>query len=323
MAIQMMQAIQVHQYGEPEQLKLEQVPRPEPQAGEVLIRVRATGVLPAEWKMRKGFFQAIRPAIFPYIPGSAMSGVIEKVGSGVTSFHPGQAVFGRSIHGTYAEYTTTAVEPPALKPETFSLLALKPDYLSFDEAAAISGGATIAWTALFGDGALQAGQHVLIHGAAGGVGSFAVQFAKWKDAHVIATTSTANVDLVQSLGAETVIDYNMRRFENVVHDLDLVLDTLGGETLQRSMHVIKRKGTLVSLLEQPDQKKAQELGIHAIKNAVAPTSDLLNTIVRLIEEGQVKKPIIGHIFPLEDAAQAHILSQTGHGRGRIILHISD
>jgi NADPH:quinone reductase-like Zn-dependent oxidoreductase len=230
MSKQMMQAIRVHQYGGPEQLKLEQIPRPEPQAGEVLIRVYAAGVLPAEWKMRQGFFKGIQ---LPYIPGSAVAGVVEEIGPGVTTFQKGQAVFGRSIHGAYAEYTTTPVEPPALKPETFSLLALKPETLSFDEAATISGGATTAWAALFGDGALQAGQRVLIHGAAGGVGSFAVQFARLKGAHVIGTASTANLDFVRSLGAETVIDYTTTPFEQAVHNVDLVLDTIGGETLRR------------------------------------------------------------------------------------------
>ena len=317
-----MQAIRVHQYGGSEQLKLEQIPRPEPQAGEVLIRVHATGVLPVEWKIRQGFFQAIFPAVFPYILGSAVAGVVEEVGPGVTTFQKGQAVFGRSIHGTYAEYTTTAVEPPALKPETFSLLALKPETLSFDEAATISGGATIAWTALFEDGALQAGQHVLIHGAAGGVGLFAVQFARWKGAQVIGTTSTANVDFVRSLGAETVIDYTATPFEQVVHDVDLVLDTIGGKTLRRSLDVVKRGGTLVSLLEQPASELAQKRGIRATKNRVSPTSEHLRTIAQLIDKGQVRA-VVGKIFPLHEVRQAHELSQTGHGRGRIVLHVAD
>ena len=322
MSKQMIQAIRVHQYGGPEQLKLEQIPCPEPQAGEVLMRVHAAGVLPADWKVRQGLFKNFVPTSFPYIPGSAVAGVVEEVGLRVTTFQKGQAVFGRSTHGAYAEYTTTAVDAPALGPETFSLLALKPETLSFDEAATISGGATIAWTALFEDGALQAGQRVLIHGAAGGVGSFAVQLARWKGAQVIGTTSKANRDFVRSLGAETVIDYTSTPFEQVVHDVDLVLDTIGGETLQRSMQVVKRGGTLVSLLEQPAPDLAQKYGIRARKNAARPTNDLLQTIVRLIDEGQVKVTI-AHTFPLREAYLAHELSQTGHGRGRIVLHIAD
>lgn len=321
MTRQTMQAIRVHQYGGPEQLKLEEVPRPEPQAGEVLIRVYAAGVLPAEWKMREGFFKNIFPVSFPYIPGSAMAGVVAEIGPGVTSFEKGRAVFGRTTNGAYAEYTTTAVEPPALAPQTFSLLALKPDTLSFAEAATISGGATIAWTALFEDGGLQSGQRVLIHGAAGGVGLYAVQFARWKGAQVLATASTANLDFVRSLGVETVIDYTVTPFEQAAHEVDLVLDTIGRETLQRSMNVVKPGGTLVSLLEQPPQEEARERGIRAIKNAATPTSDTLQTIAKLMVEGQVRA-VVGQTFPLREARQAHELSQSGHGRGRIVLRIT-
>lgn len=320
MAKQTMQAICVHQYGGPEQLRLEQVPRPEPQVGEVLIRVHAAGVLPADWKVRQGLFQDWFPIQFPYIPGSAVAGVVEEIGPGVTTFQKGQAVFGRATNGAYAEYTTTAVESPALKPKTFSLLALKPDTLSFAETATLSGGATTAWAALFGDGDLQAGQRVLIHGAAGGVGLFAVQFARWKGAQVIGTASTANVDFVRSLGAETVIDYTTTPFEQVMSEVDFVLDTIGGKTLRRSMEVVKRGGTLVSLVEQPPQEKAQERNIRALKNAVTPTNEHLRTIAQLIVEGQIKA-VVGKTFPLYEARQAHELSQTGHGRGRIVLQI--
>jgi NADPH:quinone reductase-like Zn-dependent oxidoreductase len=201
-------------------------------------------------------------------------------------------------------------------------LAEKPETLSFDEAATISGGATIAWTALFEDGALQAGQRVLIHGAAGGVGSFAVQFARWKGAQVIGTTSKANMDFVRALGAETVIDYTSTPFEQMVYDVDLVLDTIGGETLQRSMQVIKHGGTLVSLLEQPSPDLAQKYGIRAKKNAALPTNSLLRTIAQLIDVGRLKVTI-AQTFPLREASLAHELSQIGHGRGRIVLRIAD
>ncbi len=316
-----MQAIRVHQYGGPEQLHLEQIPCPEPHAGEVLIRVHAAGVLPAEWKTRQGFFKDVFPVSFPYIPGSAVAGVVEEIGPGVRGFQKGQAVFGRTTSGAYAEYTTTAVEPPALTPKTFSLLARKPAGLSFDEAATISGGATIAWTALFEDGALQAGQRVLIHGAAGGVGVYAVQFARWKGAQVIGTASTANVEFVHALGAEMVIDYTTTPFEQLVYDVDLVLDTIGGATLQRSLDVVKPGGTLVSLLEQPSQEQAQERDIRALKNVVTPTNEHLQTIAQLIVEGQVRA-IVGKTFPLQAARQAHELSQSGHGRGRIVLQMN-
>jgi len=312
MSKRMMQAIRVYQYGGPEQLKLEQISCPEPQPDEVLVRVYATGVLPIEWKIRQGLFHAFNPATFPYIPGSAFAGVVEEVGSLVTTFRSGQAVFGRSNKGTYAEYTTVSGETIALKPES----------LGFDEAATISGGATTAWEALFDHGGLQAGQRVLILGAAGGVGSFAVQLARWKGAQVIGTTGAANVDFVRSLGAETVVDYTSTPVEQVVHDVDLVVDTVGGQTLESAWPVIKRGGRLVSTAGQPSKEKARELGIGALFfSGGRPSSERLQTIAQLIDEGQVKATL-ARIFPLREASLAHELSQSGHGRGRIVLHIA-
>lgn len=329
MSVETMQAIRVHAYGGPEQLALEQIPRPQPQAGELLIRVHAAGVLPMDCYLRQGRMAAMMPKSFPYIPGTAFAGVVEALGAGVTTFQTGQAICGRSPQGTYAEYTTVQAHAPALAPDSvgyrqsaaISPLALMPAALSFDEAATLSGGATTAWTALFEDGGLQAGQRVLIHGAAGGVGAFAVQFASWKGAQVIATASAANLGFVRSLGAETVIDYATTPFEEVAHDVDLVLDTIGGATLQRSIQVVKRGGTLVSVLEPPPAQLAQELGIRAIKNATLPTSAHLQSIVRLIDARHIR-PTIRQIFALDQAAQAHALCETGHGRGRIVLHIA-
>lgn len=307
-----MQAIQVHEFGGPEQLRLEQIPRPEPQTGEVLVRIHAVGVLPAEWKMRRGdFHRPGTPARFPYIPGSAFAGVIESLGPDVTAFEPGQAVFGRTTHGAYAEYTTVATDT----------LALKPDALSFADAATISGGATVAYTALFENADLQPGQRVLIHGGAGGVGLFAVQFAVQRGAYVIATAGPANVEFVRLLGAETVIDYTAAPFEQSAQNVDVVLDTVGGETMCRSMSVVRPGGILVSLLQEPPQDIAQELGIRAMHNSVTqpfPSTHLLQTIAERMASGQMKTAIAA-TFPLAQARQAHVLSQTGHGRGRIVL----
>jgi NADPH:quinone reductase-like Zn-dependent oxidoreductase len=312
MSTQTMQAILVHNYGGPEQLKLEEVQRPEPQAGEVLIQVHAAGVNPADWKIRQGLLKDVLPIQFPYIPGFDLAGVVEEVGPGVTAFQKGQAVFGQSTKGTYAEYTTASGETLALKPKT----------LNFDEAAAIPAGATTAWQALFDHGELQAGQRVLIQGAAGGVGSFAVQFARWKGAHVIGTASTSNVDFVRSLGAETVIDYTSTPVEQVVHDVDLVLDTVGAQTLESSLQAVKRGGTLVTIAGQPPEEKVKERGVRVALFSASVSSKLLQTFAQLIDEGQVKV-VIGRVFPLRDARQAHELSQSGHGRGRIVLHIAD
>lgn len=312
MSTQTMQAIRVHNYGGPEQLKLEQVPRPEPQAGEVLIRVHAAGVNPVDWKFRQGRMKDFIPMQFPYIPGADLAGVVQEIGPGVTAFQEGQAVFGQSARGAYAEYTTASVTTLALKPKT----------LNFDEAAAIPVGATTAWQALFDHGELQPGQRVLVQGAAGGVGLFAVQFARWKGAHVIGTTSTANLDFVRSLGAETVVDYTTTPVESVVHDVDLVLDTVGGQTLESSLRVLKRGGTLVPIAGQPSKEQAQELGIRVVSMSARVSSELLQTFAQLIDEGQVKV-VVGATFPLRDAPKAHELSQSGHGRGRIVLHIAD
>jgi NADPH:quinone reductase-like Zn-dependent oxidoreductase len=325
-----MQAVQVHRYGGPEELKLERIPRPEPKTGELLVRVYAAGVLPIETAVRQGRMARVMPAAFPYIPGTAFSGVIEALGPGVTGWGIGQAICGRSPNGTYAEYTTLPAEAPpaALGADGYRLstaivpLAPKPASLSFDEAATLSGGATTAWTALFGDGDLRAGQRILIHGAAGGVGLFAVQFAKWKGTHVIATTSTANLNFVRSLSADLVIDYTNTSFEVVVHDVDFVLDTIGGDTLLRSMPLVRRGGTVVSIVQEPPAALAAELGIRAVKNAVLPASEHLRSIVKLIDEGHAR-PTIRRIFPLHEATKAHQLSETGHGRGRIVLHIAD
>jgi NADPH:quinone reductase-like Zn-dependent oxidoreductase len=309
MSRQTMQAIRVHQYGEPEQLIMEQIPVPVPAEGEVLVHIQATGVLPAEWKTRQGMFHNFRPSTFPYIPGSAFAGVITEIGPGVTDFQPGQTVFGRSEHGAYAEYTTVSVKT----------LAHKPERLSFAEAATISGGATTAWVALFDNGELQPGQRVLIHGGAGGVGLFAVQFARWKGAQVIATASAQNLAFVQALGADTVIDYTVQPFEEVVHDVDLVLDTIGGAVLNRSMGIVKRGGTLISLLVPPSQEQASAYGIRAAMNSVTqpfPSTHLLHTIAQLIDAGQVKTTI-GQTFHLQQARLAHELRLTG--RGRIVL----
>jgi NADPH:quinone reductase-like Zn-dependent oxidoreductase len=325
-----MQTISVHQFGGPEVLTVGQVPRPEPQEGEVLVRIHAAGVLPIECFVRRGALAGIVPKSLPYIPGTAFSGVIEEIGPGVTKFQKGQAVCGRAPNGTYAEYTTVQANPPAAVPNTagylqsasVSPLVLKPETLSFDEAATLSGGATTAWTALFEDGELQAGQRVLIHAAAGGVGLFAVQFARWKGAQVFGTASTRNLEFVRSLGAETVIDYTTTAFEDVVHDVDFVLDTVGGETLQRSLKVLRRGGTLVTVMEPAPVEQAEQLGVRAIKNAVFPTSEHLRKIVQLIDEGHAR-PTIQDTFSLYEAHLAHELCETGHGRGRIVLHIAD
>src|SRR5947209_6955538 len=311
MSTRTINAIQVHDYGDTDQLKLEQIPQPEPQEGEVLVRVYAAGVNPVDWKIRSGLMKAFRPSTFPYVPGADLAGVVEKVGPGVTIFQPGQEVFGRSSNGSYAQYTIAPANALALKPKT----------LSFAEAATIPVGATTAWQGIFDHGNLQPGQRVLILGGAGGVGLFAVQFARWEGAYVISTASTNNVDFVRSLGAETAIDYTKTRVEDAIHDVDLVFDTVGGEALASAYPTLKRGGMLVSIAGQPDEAKARELGVRTARFSAEVNSELLSTFAQLITEGPVKA-VVGPTFPLSEAGEAQALSQSGHGRGRIILHVA-
>jgi len=312
MANSTIQSIRVHQYGGPEQLKLEQVQRPTPKEGEVLVRVHAAGVNPVDWKIRRGDFQNFWPRELPYVPGADIAGIVEEVGPGVTAFQPGQAVFGQSANGAYTEYAIASIET----------LAAKPEKISFDEAATIPIGATTAWQGIFDNGKLQPGQTVLIQGAAGGVGLFAVQFAHWKGAHVIGTTSGKHVDAIRQLGADKVINYEDTPIESAIEKVDLVLDTVGGTTLAQSYQLVKRGGHLVTIAGAPDEAKAKELGIHVASFSATVSSQLLQQFAQLIEEGRVRV-IIERTYPLSAAVQSHEHSQSGHGLGRIVLHIAD
>lgn len=309
MATLTMRAVQVHAYGGPEQLKLEEKPRPEPLSGEVLLRVYAAGVNPIDWKIRQGLLKAVQPVTFPFTPGIEVAGVVEDVGPDVTALKRGQAVLGQTSAGAYAEYITIPARALALKPQT----------LSFAEAATVPVGATTAWRALFDHGGLTAGQRVVIVGAAGGVGVFAVQLAKWKGAEVIATTSTANIEFVRSLGADTVVDYTATSLESVVQDVDLVLDGVGTETLSSSLATLRRGGTLISIAGPPSQTEAQARGVHAMMSRGAASTPL-QRMTQLINEGHLKVTV-GKTFPLGNVQQAHEYSRSGHGRGRTVLLI--
>ena len=309
MATPTMRVIHMYRYGGPEQLKLEEKARPELSSGEVLLRVHAAGVNGIDWKIRQGLLKEFQPVTFPYTPGIEVAGVVEEVGPGVTTFEIGQAVMGQVASGGYAEYVTVPVEALALKPET----------LRFAEAAAVPVGATTAWRTLFDHGGLTAGQRVLIQGAAGGVGLFAVQLAKWKGAQVIGTTSTANLDFVRSLGADMVVDYTTTPVESVVQDVDLVLDGVGGETLSSSLAALRRGGTLISIAGLPSQEQAQARGVRAMMSRGGASAPL-ETFRRLIDEGHLKVTA-GKTFPLSEVQQAHEYSQSGHGRGRIVLRV--
>src|SRR5437773_10379703 len=227
-----MKAVQIHAFGGPEVLQYEDVPQPQPRPNEILVRVHAASVNPVDWKIREGHLSATLPMIM----GIDFSGVVESVGNGVTKYRSGDAVFGQVADesGGYAEYAV-AME---------SDVARKPEELDHIRAAALPVAGLVPWQALFDTANLTAGQTVLIHGAAGGVGSFAVQFAKWKGARVLGTASGAHVEQVRQLGADQVIDYRKTKFEEVARDVDVVLDTIGGETQERSWRVLKPGGEI-------------------------------------------------------------------------------
>jgi NADPH:quinone reductase-like Zn-dependent oxidoreductase len=308
-----MKAVRVHEYGAPEVLKYEDAPKPTPAAGEVLIRVHAAAINPVDRAIRQGLFKDRIRYHLPMIPGWDVSGVIEAVGPGVTRLKVGDEVYSRpdiGRDGAYADYVVVKESEVALKPKSI-------DHVN---AAAIPLTALTAWQALFNAGKLSAGQTVLIHGAAGGVGSFAVQLAKIKGARVIGTASQRNHDYLRSLGADQVIDYNTTKFEDVVRNVDVVLDTITHDTADRSYGIIRKGGIYVSILMPPSQEKAAAHGIHVAHVFVQPSIDQLNELATLVDSGKLKVQI-EKVFPLSDARAAHDLNATGHTRGKIVLRV--
>jgi NADPH:quinone reductase-like Zn-dependent oxidoreductase len=309
-----MQAMRFHSYGGPEVLVLEEAPRPEPGADEVLIRVQAAGVNPLDWKVRAGHVRQWLHHRLPLIPGWDVSGVVTEVGSKVTDFKAGDAVYGMldfGRNGAYAEYVAAQV----------GHLAPKPGTVDHVQAAAVPLAALTAWQSLFEAGHLAGGQTVLIHAAAGGVGHFAVQFAKWQGARVMGTASADNAEFLRELGADVVIDYRSSRFEEELGEkVNLVLDTIGGETQERSWQVLKPEGLLVATLGITSPKTARQYGVSGKGVSVRPDPGQLEQIADLINAGKVK-PAISKVLPLAQAVQAHKLSQAGHVRGKIVLQV--
>lgn len=305
-----MRAIQIHRYGEPEPLKLEETARPAPEAGEVLVRIYAAGVNPMDWLIPQGLMKDVQPVTFPFIPGIEVAGVVEEVGPGVTADLIGQAVLGQVAKGAYAEYVSVPIKA----------LALKPKSLSFFEAAAFPLNATTAWRALFDNGGLTAGQRVLIQGAINGMGVFAVQLAKWKGAHVIAASTAANLAFVRALGADTVVDYATTPVEHVVRDADLVVHG-GAATLSSSLAALRRGGTLISgaRLGPKEQEQVQARGVRAMTSR-GETNVSLETLTRLADEGYLKVPV-GKVFPLREVLHAHEYIRSGQGLGRFVLRV--
>ncbi len=318
MSMDLMQAVRFHRFGPPQELVMESIPRPpSPGAGQVLVRVRASGVNPFDVALRAGLVQNRVPISLPAIPGVELSGTIEEAGPDVTNFERGQSVYANTLenigNGSYAEYILLPVHTVARMPRN----------LDYDQAASIAHGARTAWSGLFESGDLQPGQRLLVHGGAGGVGMYVIQLAHLKGAHVMTTTSRANFEFVRALGADEVIDYTQTKFEDVVKDVDMVYDNVGGETLERSWQTLKRGGILVSAVGFPSEETANTLGVRCAR-VMFPRDIkyILSEVTSLVEAGDLK-PHIRKLFPLEQASLAHVLCETRHGRGRIVLHIAD
>jgi len=302
-----------HAFGGPAVLKMEDLPRPELGEEELLVKVMAAGVNPVDYKIREGKYPDVKAEQLPYVPGREIAGVVEACGGLVDEWKEGDAIFAMLgiEHGGYAEYAIVKDSEAAAKPRSLDFIA----------AASVPLAGLTAWQGLFRYGELKAGQRVLIHGGSGGVGHFAIQFAKVAGAYVITTVSAPHIDFVRSLGADQVIDYKAQRFEDVVKDVDLVYDLVAGQTQERSFEVLKHGGILVSTLSEPSQEKARAKGVRALRYTCKENAGELEEIGRLIDDGKVK-PKIARTYALAEAASAQDFVEQGHTEGKVVLKIA-
>jgi NADPH:quinone reductase-like Zn-dependent oxidoreductase len=308
-----MRAVVAHEYGGPEKLKLEEVPVPEPKENEILVRVIASGANPADPLILNGKYAKEFGTHLPLILGYDMAGVVVKTGTKVSKLKVGDPVYAYLLWGGgWAEY--------CISNETES--AIKPESLSFVDASAVPLAALTAWQALADIGKIQSGQTVLIHGGSGGVGTFAIQIAKTRGARVIATASTANQDLLKQLGADVAIDYTKPNWESTVHDIDFALLPVGGETMRRTYGVMKKGGTIATLISRADPAELEKRGIRGAPVFSHPDANELAEITKLIDAGKIK-PIVSQVLPLTDAAKADAQAETHHTRGKVVLKIAD
>jgi NADPH:quinone reductase-like Zn-dependent oxidoreductase len=295
------------QVGEGGTLSVQEMPVPKPGAGEVLIKVRSAGVNPVDWK--------IAARRVGQVAGTDVSGVIDTLGDGVTGWKVGDQVLGFARQsGSYAEYAVVAVDS----------LARKPKSMTFEEAAGVPIAAETAYRALHEVGGVKPGQTVLIHGAAGGVGSAAVQIARAAGAHVIGTASANNLEFLKSIGADQAIDYRAQKFEEVVKNVDLVLNTANKETNDRSIGVVREGGMLVSIVGMPDQIMCGVAKIRCgmpIRDSGASNAEMLARVVELADAGKFRV-IVDSVFPMEQAGKAWEKSRERHARGKLIIQVS-
>jgi len=319
----------IEETGGPDVLRYAPMPTPVPQEGQVLIKVAYAGVNPADWKNRQGLLAAYRPYHFPYIIGFDAAGTVAAIGAGVSGFAIGERVFtptnhGQGGQGSYAQYTLASADR----------VAHVPDGLGLDQAAALPVAALTAWQGLFDRGGLSRGQTALIHGGAGGLGGFAVQFARWAGARVAATCSTGNVEYLQSLGVERVIDYRREDIAAAVMEwapggVDYLMDAVGVSTLPNALDLVRRGGLFVSIptLVDDGDMAAASIAAHGkgVRREFSVMSDMdcaptLQRIAELLVNGDIKLPPLRE-FALQEAAEAHRLIETGHTRGKIVLRV--
>jgi NADPH:quinone reductase-like Zn-dependent oxidoreductase len=300
-----LRAVLVHETGSPDVLSFEETERPEPGGGEVLIRVHAVSVNPIDWKYRRGFI----PKQLPAVLGNDVSGTVEL--SRADGFSAGDEVFGIAASGGYAEFATAPAR----------VIAKKPAGVSHEQAAAIPVAGLTAWQALFDRANLQRGQTALIAGAAGGVGHFAVQFAKHAGARAVGSGSSRNRDFVLGLGADEYVDYTHQDVAESVSDVDVVFDTVGGDTTRSLLAAVRAGGALITIAGAVPEQAATERGVHAELLVMSPSSEQLAGIAELVAAGDVRVEI-AETFPLSEVQRAHTLSESGHTRGKIVLTVS-
>ncbi|WFA86823.1 NADP-dependent oxidoreductase [Paenibacillus amylolyticus] len=309
-----MKAVVINQYGSKEELVEQEVNKPRAEANQVVVKLEATSINPIDWKLREGYLKEMYDWEFPIILGWDVAGVITEIGSNVTKWKAGDRVFSRpdtTRFGSYAEYT--AVDE--------HLLAKLPDSISYEEAAAVPLAGLTAWQVLFTHGDLKEGETVLIHAGAGGVGMYAIQLAKHAGAHVITTASEKNHELLYSLGADQVIDYKKENFEEILKDIDLVFDTMGGEVAENSYKVLKpNTGRLITIVGEPNHDTAKSHNVLAKGIWLQPDGDQLQRMADLMEENKIKS-IVGATFPFsrQGIYDAHALSETHHAVGKIVI----
>lgn len=307
-----MKAVRIHAFGGVDALKYEDVRIPQPKENEVLIRVIAAGVNPYDVDLRQGADKRLK---LPIALGLDVSGLVEKTGANVTKFKKGDAVYALLDYLTEGGYAEFAVAKE-------NWVSPKPKSLTHEQAASLPVVASTAWLALVETANLTVGQTILIHGGSGGVGSLAIQIAKARGAKVFATASVSNQELLRQLGADEPIDYRATKFEDVVKDVDVVLDSVGGDTLRRSYGVVKKGGIIVSLVADVDKAALKAHGILGTGIVVRPSSSRLAEITKLIETNKLK-PLVTQVFPLADAVKAQEAVATHHTRGKIVLKVRE